>query len=310
MSIVDFLSVYTYRSVLVGTSLIGAIAGALGCFAYVRHQSLASDVISHSALPGVLLAFLFSTLGPGAFIHSPLLLVIGAAVTGTAAHLVANIVASRTPLTIDAAMATTLSLFFGTGMLLLQFISKSSLPGKGGIGAFLFGNASTLTKADITSSAVVGGCAILVTLALWKEFSLRAFDPEFCTVLGLNGKAIDAAMFAMLAIATVAGVKAVGLVLMVAFVVTPPAVARQWTRELSSMTLFSALVGAGASSLGAYVSVAFGSLPSGPVTVLVLVGALVVSLLCAPRRGILARMVASSTTRRTFRSSPGQGRKP
>ena len=149
MSIVDFLSVYTYRSVLVGTSLIGAIAGALGCFAYVRHQSLASDVISHSALPGVLLAFLFSTLGPGAFIHSPLLLVIGAAVTGTAAHLVANIVASRTPLTIDAAMATTLSLFFGTGMLLLQFISKSSLPGKGGIGAFLFGNASTLTKAGV-----------------------------------------------------------------------------------------------------------------------------------------------------------------
>ncbi|MFA5607040.1 MAG: metal ABC transporter permease [Leucobacter sp.] len=297
MTPVEIFSDHTYRMVLLGTMSIGLIAGALGSFAYLRKQSLISDVISHAALPGTLLAFLVSVVVLGTDGRNMVALIIGAVVLGTLAVLFANGVARVSKVRIDTAMAVSLTLFFGVGMLLLRIISNGDFPGKGGIQDYLFGNASVITVADLTTSLVVGGLALGIMLLFWKEFALRTFDPEHSSVLGFHARTIDTLMFTTIVIATVIGVKAVGLVLMVAFVVTPPAAARQWTRTLPGMVALSAVFGALGSGGGAYLSIVLSGVPTGPLIVLVLFAIFLVSILCSPRRSVVMRAIARSRTR-------------
>ncbi|GAB3699985.1 metal ABC transporter permease [Corynebacterium nasicanis] len=287
MSPAEFFADHTFTMVTAGTSVIGGIAGALGSFVYLRRQSLISDVISHAALPGTLLAFLL--LGAAGLDARALPgLLFGATVAGTAAVLAANALTRSTRVAIDTAMAVVLSSLFGLGMLLMQYIQRSPLPGKGGIQDYLFGNASTITRADLAVSLAVGAATVAVVIACWKEFALSTFDRDLAGLLGFHPRILDPLVFLAVTVATVIGLKAVGLVLMVAFVITPPAAARQWTRTLSSMVALSGVLGAAGAALGSYLSIVFGPVPTGPVIVLVLFAVLVISLLLSPR-GVVPR---------------------
>lgn len=301
MSPIEFLDNHTYRMVLFGTMTIGLVSGALGSFAYLRKQSLISDVISHAALPGTLLAFLAAVAVLGVDGRNMIGLIVGAVAVGTAAVLLANGVARTSKIRIDTAMAVSLTIFFGAGMLLMRIIANGAFPGKGGIQDYLFGNASVITVADLMTSLAVGAIALVLMLVFWKEFALRTFDPDHSTVLGFRAGTIDTLMFTTIVIATVIGVKAVGLVLMVAFVVTPPAAARQWTRTLRGMVSLSAGFGAAGSGIGAYLSIVLGKVPTGPLIVLTLFAIFAVSLLCSPRRSIITRIVSHTRARAALR---------
>ncbi|MGO1407985.1 MAG: metal ABC transporter permease [Brachybacterium sp.] len=297
MSLWEFLGNHTYRMVFFGTATIGLVAGALGAFAYLRKQSLISDVISHAALPGTLLSFLTAVLVLGTDGRNMIALIIGAVVIGTLAVLFANGITRVSKIRIDTAMAVSLTVFFGAGMLLMRIIANGAFPGKGGIQDYLFGNASVITIADLTTSITVGALALALMLVFWKEFALRTFDPDHSTVLGFRARTIDTLMFTTIVIATVIGVKAVGLVLMVAFVVTPPAAARQWTHTLPRMVALSGVFGAVGSGLGAYLSIVLGKVPTGPLIVLTLFAIFLVSLLFSPRRSLIARAISRTRAR-------------
>ena len=297
----DFFGNHIFRMVFFGTSIIGVVAGALGAFAYLRKQSLISDVIGHAALPGALLAFLTAVVVFGTNGRTMLFLVIGAVITGTLAALFANAVAARTRIAIDTAMAISLTTFFGLGMLLLRIIANNPYPGKGGIQDYLFGNAASITMADLYTSIAVGTFALALMIVFWKEFALRTFDPVLSTMLGFRARVIDTIMFTTIVIAIVIGVKAVGFVLMVAFVVTPPAAARQWTNSLPSMVALSGLFGGLGSGLGAYLSISMGNVPTGPVIVLILFAIFLLSLLASPRRSIIVTALRRIRARRALR---------
>lgn len=301
MSLIEFFGNYTYRMVFLGTTVIGLVAGALGTFAYLRKQSLISDVISHAALPGTLLAFLASVTVLGVDGRNMIGLILGAMIVGTIAAMFANAVTNSTKIRIDTSMAVTLSIFFGAGMLLMRIIADGAFPGKGGIQDYLFGNASVMTTADLRISMIVGVIALVVMVVFWKEFALRSFDADHATVLGLNSRLIDTLMFTTIVIAIVIGVKSVGLVLMVAFMVTPPAAARQWTSTLGGMVTLSAIFGAVGSGLGAYLSIAVTNVPTGPLIVLTLFGIFVVSFVCSPRRSIIVAALTRWRARKALK---------
>lgn len=299
IGLAEFFANHTYFMVFWGTTVIGAVAGMLGSFAYLRKQSLISDVVSHSALPGTLLAFLLCV-GLGLNGRNMFALLIGAVVTGTCAVLLANAITKYSRTSIDTAMAISLTFFFGGGMVLLDIITNNPFPGKGGIQDYLFGNASVITRADLYISVGVGAFAVVLMSVFFKEFTLRSFDPIQSTMLGFRPQVIDTLMFANIAIATVIGVKAVGLVLMVAFVVTPPAAARQWVNTVPAMVTLSGFIGAIGSGAGAYLSIAIGNIPTGPVIVLVLFAMFVFSLLFAPQRSIIGRALRRSRARKAL----------
>src|SRR5699024_12758229 len=96
MSLLEFFANHTYRMVFFGTMTIGLVSGALGSFAYLRKQSLVSDVVSHAALPGTLLAFLVSVTVFGAARRSTVGLITGAVIVGTIAVLFRYAVANST----------------------------------------------------------------------------------------------------------------------------------------------------------------------------------------------------------------------
>ena len=298
---IEFFSNHTFRMVFFGSSVIGLVAGTLGSFAYLRKQSLIGDVVAHSALPGALLVFLTSVVVLGVGGRNMLGVIVGAVITGTLAALFANSIAARTKIKIDTAMAISLTVFFGAGMLLLRIITNGPFAGKGGIDDYLFGNASVITIADLTTSTAVGAVALVLMLVFWKEFTLRTFDPVLSTMLGFRAGLIDLLMFTTIVIAIVIGVKAVGVVLMIAFVVTPPAAARQWTSTLPGLVALSGAFGAIGSGVGAYLSVALGNVPTGPLIVLTLFVIFLISLLASPRRSVLTTALRRVRARETLR---------
>lgn len=284
----SLLTDHTARTVTLGAGTIGLTAGALGAFAYLRRQSLTADVIAHSALPGAMAAFLLLAGPLGQDGRSSLALVVGAVLTGTAAVACAQALARRTPIGIGAAMAAMLALFFGAGMILLRVITDGPYPGKGGVHTYLFGSAAALTRADLLCTGAIAVVCLLGLRMAWNGLVLHTLDAPFAASLGFAPRTADLVLLGLLSAATVIGMKAVGLVLMVACVISPAAAARQWTRRIGSMCALAAAIGAVTAATGALASVAL-ELPTGPVIVLVQFACVLVSVLVGPHGGLLAR---------------------
>lgn len=303
----ELLTNYTYRNMVVGTTLIGAASGSLGCFLYLRKQSLISDVIGHSAVLGVMVSFLVATALLGIDGRSMVVLTIGSVVAATISVLLANWIAADTRIGIDAAMAICLSLFYGGGMVVMRLINKSSLPNRGGIDKYMFGNAATMLLSDIVTIAIFGGAAIVLMVVFWKEFKVFTFDPVLAATMGFSGKVLGPLLLGTITVAVVIGVKAVGLILMVAFAIMPAASARQWTKHLSTMVGLATVIGAGSAVFGSYLSVNLGKVPPGPVVVLVLFTVFLFSILFAPQRSVLRRRLVRQRKIRQLREV-AQGR--
>lgn len=274
---------YTLRTVALGAATLGLVGGGLGSYAVLRGQSLLGDTIAHAALPGIALAFLLTGT------KAPLALLIGAAATGIAAGLLILGVTSTTRVPYDSALALTLSVFFGFGLVLLTYIQRHAGAAQAGLDAFLFGQAAALVERDVVIMAVLGGIALLLLLLFWKEFKLLAFDPDFGRSLGLSMRRVDVLMTTLLVVAIVIGLQTVGVVLMSALIVAPGASARQWTDRLGVMVALSAAFGALSGVSGALISGMAPNVPTGPTIVLCMGGIVVLSLLCAPNRGLLGR---------------------
>ncbi|MDO4665816.1 MAG: metal ABC transporter permease [Actinomycetaceae bacterium] len=299
---VEFLSNFTFRTMLVGTALVGGFSGALGCFLYLRKQSLIADVIGHSAIAGVMGAFVFATAIVGVDGRSMLVLTIGATISATASVIFAQWITHHSQLTMDAAMAISLALFYGIGMVALRAIVHSSLPNRGGIDKYMFGNAATLTNEDLLTIAIFGGGALLIVLIGWKAFKVFTFDPILAQMLGFSPRATSLILAGATTIAVVIGVKSAGLILMVAFAIMPAASARQWTKRLSHMVGLATAIGAGSGVVGSYLAVNLGKVPTGPVIVLVLFTVFLISLGFAPERSVIRRYFMRRAKMRALRA--------
>lgn len=282
---------YTLRVVALGAATLGIVSGALGTFAVLRRQSLVGDAISHAALPGVALAYLFT----GS--KASLALMIGAALTGFAAVLLVGAVVRTTRVKQDAALGIWLSVFFGAGLVLLTYLQGRPDASQAGLDRFLFGQAATLLREDVITMAVVGGLALGAMLLLWKELKLLAFDREFGASLGFRMRMVDVVLTALLVVAIVIGLQTVGAVLMSAMIVAPAAAARQWTDRLGLMTALAAGFGATAGIVGAVASAEVSRLPTGPTIVVAATLLVVISLLFAPRRGLAFEALRSRAAR-------------
>ena len=147
--IYDIFFDYTIRNVALGSSILGIVAGAFGSFAFLRKESLAGDVVAHSALPGIVLAFLISFLITGSSSKSSLILIFGATITGFLAMHFSSRLMSVSKIKSDSSMGIMLAVFFGLGIFLLSLIQRRNIPGKSGLEDYIFGSASTLTHSDV-----------------------------------------------------------------------------------------------------------------------------------------------------------------
>lgn len=273
---------YTFQLVAFGTGLLGALCGLLGTFAVLRRQSLIGDVVAHAALPGVVAAFLLTGL------RTTEVLLIGGFCTSLLAALLVGALRRGGFAKFDSAMALVMSSLLGLGLVLLTYAQKLPRANQAGLKNFIYGQASTLLARDVW--LLVGCCLVLglLTLLFWKEFSLLAFDPLYATSLGLPVKGLGGLLTLMTVAALVVGLQMVGVVLVSALLIAPPAAARQWTNRLGVMATLAALFGAVSGLMGTFLSSALKGVPTGPAICLCASAFALVSLTLAPRRGLVA----------------------
>lgn len=272
---------FTARNVLAGAVLLGITGGAMGSFALLRRQSLLGDALAHAALPGICLSFLLT----GS--KAPLPLFAGALVAGLAGSLIILATVRFSRIKEDSAIGIVLSVFFGLGIVLLTYIQKLPTGNQSGLDKFLFGQAATLTGEDVRVMALLGGLVLTTVALFYKELKVLTFDPDYGASLGLPMRRLEILLTTLLVVVVVVGLQTVGVVLIVATLVTPAAAARQWTDRLGRMILLSAAIGAVTGGAGALLSAHVARMPTGPVIVLTATLILVVSLFFAPRRGFL-----------------------
>lgn len=285
-NLLKLLEVPALRTVVPGTAMLGLVAGAIGCFAVLRRQSLQGDVVSHAALPGVAIAFLFGG-------RSPVLLMVGGAVAGWVALMLVGAIARRSRVHSDAALGGTLAVFFGLGLALMRYI-QVNVPdaSQHPLDRYLFGQAANLRTPDLWSIGVLGAMTLALLVLTWKEFKLLVFDPDYAASIGLPVRGLDLLLTSLTVMAVVIGLKAVGVVLMTALLVAPGAAARQWTNRLGVMVILAGMFGAIAGAGGTVLAHLIGNrsaVPTGPTIVLLATAIVIVSLLFGPARGLLLK---------------------
>ncbi len=278
-----FFQDYTLAIVILGTTILGITAGALGVFAFLRGQSLLGDAISHAALPGIACTFLLT------HSTSPAVLLFGGAIAGGIGTMLVYVITHKTTLKNDAALGIVLSVFFGLGLVLLTIIQKQPIANQAILNKFLFGNAATLLLDDLyvmgSVSIIVLSCLVL----LWPAFKVLTFDQGYARALGYPVALLDLVLTSLLVLSIVIGLQTVGVVLMSTMFIAPAAAARQWCSRLGSLVILAAVFGAVAGVIGSLISSRFDQLPTGPTIVVVVSSMVLFSLLCAPHRGLLWR---------------------
>lgn len=293
---VTFRAGYNTGMVIGGTALLGLAAGIIGVFALLRKRSLMTDALSHATLPGITLAFLFAgTFGLES--KSLPVLLVGASVTGVLGVICVQLILHHTRLREDAAIGIVLSVFFGAGIVGLSYIQANAPGDSGGLNHFIYGQAATMRVGDVVLMGSIALVAIMATLLFMKEFAIVCFNDAFARVDGWPVGLVDLFMMALVVLVTVAGLQAVGLILVVSMLIIPPVAARFWTDRLSVLVLISGIIGATSGYLGATVSALFPRKPAGAVIVLTAGCIFVLSMFLAPKRGVFAHAIRRVSVR-------------
>lgn len=254
--------------VLLGCAALGVAAGVVGSFALLRGRALLADAIGHAALPGVVAAaMLVALLGGPSRALAPLL--IGAAMAGALGLLALRALTASGRIRQDAGIATVLSAFYAAGVVGLSVTQAVPGLGRPGLTDFILGQAATMTEADaLLAGGLALGCVAVVAL-LFQALRAACFDEAHARALGLPVRGLDLTLLGLLLAVCVAGMQAVGLILMVALVVVPAAAARLLAGRLPSMLALAGGFGALAGMVGALASTRLaGGIPTGAAVVL------------------------------------------
>ncbi|MGC6425327.1 MAG: iron chelate uptake ABC transporter family permease subunit [Lentimonas sp.] len=283
-----FLRNYNTRLVVICTMLLGCASGLMGGFLLLRKRSLIGDTLSHAMLPGVCLAFMLSVLLGGSGKSLPLLM-LGAVVTGLLGCAAVLFIRNQSRIKDDAAMGIVLSVFFGAGVALLTMASKMPAGSAAGLESFIYGKTASMVLSDFWLLTLVTVSVLVLSILLFKELRLLCFDESYAAAQGWPVKRLDVSLLALVTMVTAVGLQAVGLILIIAFLIIPAAAARFWTDKLDHMLILSGMIGGLSGWLGASVSALVPRLPAGALIVLVCAGFFVLSLLFGFERGVLIR---------------------
>jgi manganese/zinc/iron transport system permease protein len=253
--------------VLLGCAALGAASGVVGSFALLRGRALLADAIGHAALPGVVAAsLLMAALGGPARSLAPLLL--GAALSAWLGLLALRALTASGRIRPDAAIGVVLSAFYALGTVGLSIAQAMPKAAQAGLSHFILGQAATMTEGDALLAGGLALACIAVIAALFQPLRALCFDEGFARSQGLPVRALDLGLLALLLAVCVAGLPAVGLLLVVALLIVPAAAARLLTRGLPAMVALAGALGAAAGASGALISTRFENIPTGAAVVL------------------------------------------
>lgn len=277
---------YNTRVVIIGTTFLGMAAGLVGTFLLLRKRALLSDALSHATLPGIAIAFILMTVlgGDGKNLVG---LIAGAAVFSILGTASVILIQRYSRLKDDAALGIVLSSYFGLGIALMGIATRMAAGNAAGLNSFIYGKTASMLFLDAVLIAAAALASAVFCILFFKEFALICFDGEYAAAQGWPVTRIDFLMMSLAVIVTVIGLQAVGLILVVALLIIPPAAARFWTQNLRRMLWLSGIFGAVSGLVGSGVSALMANLPAGAVIVLAASVLFLVSMVLGSARGLL-----------------------
>lgn len=263
---------YDYMLRAMGISaLVGGVAGLLSCYVVLKGWSLMGDALSHAVVPGVVLAWLVGI--PFA---------IGAFAAGMLAALLMAGLRDRTPIREDAVIGVVFTGFFGLGLFLM-----SIFPSNVRLRTIIFGNVLGIADEDMIQMAIIAVVVLVTLLLRGRDLMLSLFDPVQLVVAGGSPARMRILLLVLLAATAVAGLQAVGAILVIGMLVTPGATAYLLTDRFGRMAGLAAVIGAGTGVAGAYLSYFLDGSTGGSIVALQ-AAVFVAVLVFAPKHGILA----------------------
>jgi manganese/iron transport system permease protein len=257
---------------LVASAMVGTVCAVVGTYVVLRGVAFIGDAIAHAGFPGVVVAYILGW---------PLYL--GATIAAVGTALAIGIVTRRAGIRQDTAIGVLFAGTFAFGVFLFSGIRGYVAD----LFSFLFGNVLAISPTDLVALSALGLGVIVVVAILWKELLYATFDPLGAAASGIPVDRLELLFLALVAVTIVVSLQAVGIILVVAMLVTPAATAQLLTVRFTRLMLTAAAVGVASAIIGLYLSYWL-DVASGATIVLVQTGLFALALVLAPR-GIVAR---------------------
>lgn len=258
---------------LLAAALVGTVCAVVGTYVVLKGIAFIGDAISHAAFPGVVAAFMLG-----------LPYYLGAAIAAVGTSLAIGVVTRRARIRTDTAIGVLFAGTFALGVFLYSTIQGYVAD----LFSFLFGQLLSTSVDDLIALAILGGIVLATVGILWKELLYSTFDPLGAAASGLRVEWLESLLLILVALTIVISLQAIGIILVVAMLVTPAATAQLLTVRFGRLMATGAMLAVAASVAGLYLSYWF-DVASGATIVLVQTGIFLVVLVLGPRTGLLAR---------------------
>lgn len=253
---------------LLASVLVAAICGILGSFVVLKGLAFIGDALAHASFGGVALAFVL-----GANIY------LGAFVFALATALGIGAISQRGRVSSDTAIGVLFSGTFALGILIISRVESYTTD----LFGYLFGDVLSITESDLWAIAALGLLVLALVGAFYRQLLFVAFDPTVAAASGIPARALEYLLLALLGATIVTAIQAVGIVMVVALLVTPSATAYLFTRRFHHMVLASVALGSLSAFLGIYLSY-YLDLASGAAIILVATALFFVTLALTARK--------------------------
>jgi manganese/iron transport system permease protein len=256
---------------LVAAVLAATVCAVVGTFVVLKGLAFMGDAVTHSSLTGMATAYIMG----GNVLW-------GALGWAIPASIAMAFISRRTNIRLDTSVGIIYAGGFALGIIIVSRVSNYSAD----LFSFLFGNVLGASWNEVILIGVVAGVVLLVVGLLYKEILFSSYDSNMAAASGIPVRLMEYLLPVLVGITTVAALKTVGIVLVLALLVTPPATAGLLVRRLPGIIAMSVGIGLAAVVAGLYLSVHL-DLPVGPSIVMVATGLFVLALVLSPSKGLV-----------------------
>lgn len=262
------------QKALITSIMVGIICGVIGCFIILRGMALMGDAISHAVLPGVAISYM---LGINFFF--------GAVFTGILTAVAIGFISQNSRIKQDTSIGIMFTAAFASGIIIITMLKSST-----DLYHILFGNVLAVRSSDMWITLVIGIIVIAAVYLFYKELLVTSFDETMGAAYGLPVRLIHYFLMTLLTMVTVASLQTVGIVLVVAMLITPAASAYLLTEHLWIMIFLASGIGIISAIVGLYFSFTY-NLASGATIVLASTAIFILVFLLSPKHGLIWKTV-------------------
>jgi manganese transport system permease protein len=262
---------YMQKAILV-SALVGVVCSALSCYMTLKGWALMGDAVSHAVMPGVVVAYILN-----------IPLAVGAFAFGVGSVIAIGFIKAKTRIKEDTVIGLVFTGFFALGLVLISKV-KSSVD----LTHILFGNVLGISDEDITQTVIISVITLATLAILRKDLILFCFDSTHARSIGLNITFLYYVLLSLLSLTAVAGLQTVGIILVVAMLVTPGATAYLLSDNFDHMTLIAMASGVFSSVMGTYLSYHLDASTGGCIVVIQTL-LFIIAMIFAPKHGLIAK---------------------